>query len=145
MWLAQFVCAPQFFKTPKGLCGHTVYNVVFWMNRTKSSTNLHEIHPTIYISWTKLLKMFSNSSVTKMAADWSAMILRHCSVQGSRLLVHTAVRTWCTLYVSSSLLLCDNYILTTMSADERFVTVDSTNLPEVDVFIIGEYLNENDC
>jgi hypothetical protein len=26
MWLAQFVCAPQFFKTPKGLCGHTVYN-----------------------------------------------------------------------------------------------------------------------
>jgi hypothetical protein len=27
MWLAQFVCAPQFFKTPKGLCGHTVYCV----------------------------------------------------------------------------------------------------------------------
>jgi hypothetical protein len=25
MWLAQFVCAPQFLKTPKGLCGHTVY------------------------------------------------------------------------------------------------------------------------
>jgi hypothetical protein len=25
MWLAQFVCAPQFFKTPKGLCGHTVW------------------------------------------------------------------------------------------------------------------------
>jgi hypothetical protein len=25
MWLAQFVCAPQFFKTRKGLCGHTVY------------------------------------------------------------------------------------------------------------------------
>jgi hypothetical protein len=25
MWLAQFVCAPQFFKTPSGLCGHTVY------------------------------------------------------------------------------------------------------------------------
>jgi hypothetical protein len=25
MWLAQFVCAPQFFKTPKGLCGHTVF------------------------------------------------------------------------------------------------------------------------
>jgi hypothetical protein len=24
-WLAQFVCAPQFFKTPKGLYGHTVY------------------------------------------------------------------------------------------------------------------------
>jgi hypothetical protein len=22
MWLAQFVCAPQFFKTPKGLSGH---------------------------------------------------------------------------------------------------------------------------
>jgi hypothetical protein len=22
--LAQFVCAPQFFKTPSGLCGHTV-------------------------------------------------------------------------------------------------------------------------
>jgi hypothetical protein len=27
MRLAQFVCAPQFFKTPKGLCGHTVYKV----------------------------------------------------------------------------------------------------------------------
>ena len=25
MWLAQFVCAPQFFKTPKGLCRHTVF------------------------------------------------------------------------------------------------------------------------
>jgi hypothetical protein len=25
MWLAQFVCAPQFFKTPSGLCGHTVF------------------------------------------------------------------------------------------------------------------------
>jgi hypothetical protein len=25
MWLAQFVCAPQFFKTPSGLCGHAVY------------------------------------------------------------------------------------------------------------------------
>jgi hypothetical protein len=24
MLLAQFVCAPQFFKIPKGLCGHTV-------------------------------------------------------------------------------------------------------------------------
>jgi hypothetical protein len=24
MWLSQFVFAPQFFKTPKGLCGHTV-------------------------------------------------------------------------------------------------------------------------
>jgi hypothetical protein len=22
------VCAPQFFKTPKGLCGHTVYKTV---------------------------------------------------------------------------------------------------------------------
>jgi hypothetical protein len=25
LWLAQFVCPPQFFKTPKGLCGHIVY------------------------------------------------------------------------------------------------------------------------
>jgi hypothetical protein len=25
MWLAQFVCVPQFFKTPSRLCGHTVY------------------------------------------------------------------------------------------------------------------------
>jgi hypothetical protein len=25
MWLAQLVCGPQFFKTPNGLCGHTVY------------------------------------------------------------------------------------------------------------------------
>jgi hypothetical protein len=24
MWLAQFVCAPQYFKTLKGLCEHTV-------------------------------------------------------------------------------------------------------------------------
>jgi hypothetical protein len=24
MWLTQFLCAPQFFKTPSGLCGHTV-------------------------------------------------------------------------------------------------------------------------
>jgi hypothetical protein len=25
MWLAQLVCAPQFFKIPKGLCEHTVF------------------------------------------------------------------------------------------------------------------------
>jgi hypothetical protein len=29
MWLAQFICAPQCFKTPSGLCGHTVYG---WIN-----------------------------------------------------------------------------------------------------------------
>jgi hypothetical protein len=25
MWLAQFVCVPQFFKTASALCGHTVW------------------------------------------------------------------------------------------------------------------------
>jgi hypothetical protein len=40
-----------------------------------------------------LLKMFSNSSAAETAADWSAMILRHCCVQDSRLLVYIAVRT----------------------------------------------------
>jgi hypothetical protein len=29
MWLAQFVCPPQFFKTPSGLCGHTVHPFVW--------------------------------------------------------------------------------------------------------------------
>jgi hypothetical protein len=37
MWLAQFVCAPQFFKTPKGLCGHTVY-CVYLVLRCQVST-----------------------------------------------------------------------------------------------------------
>jgi hypothetical protein len=46
--------------------------------------------------------------------------------------------------VSSSLLLCDNYILPT-SADERFVKADSRNLSKEDVFMIGEYLNKNHC
>jgi hypothetical protein len=32
-----------------------------------------------------------------------------------------------------------------MSADERFIKADSKNLPKVDVFMIGEYLNKNDC
>jgi hypothetical protein len=32
-----------------------------------------------------------------------------------------------------------------MSADERFVEADSRNLPKVDVFMTGEYLNKNDC
>jgi hypothetical protein len=32
-----------------------------------------------------------------------------------------------------------------MSANERFVKADSRNLPKVDVCIIGEYLNKNDC
>jgi hypothetical protein len=32
-----------------------------------------------------------------------------------------------------------------MSADERFVKADSRNLLKVDVFMIGEYLNKNDC
>jgi hypothetical protein len=26
MWLTQFVCAPQFFKTPSGHCGHCIIN-----------------------------------------------------------------------------------------------------------------------
>jgi hypothetical protein len=32
-----------------------------------------------------------------------------------------------------------------MSADERFVKAYSRNLLKVDVFMIGEYLNKNDC
>jgi hypothetical protein len=71
------------------------------------------------------------------------MILRYYSVSGSRLQVYIAVYTWYILYESSSLLLCVNYILPKMSADERFVTADSRNLPKVDVFMIGEYLNKN--
>jgi hypothetical protein len=35
----------------------------------------------------KLLKMLSNSSAAETAADWSVMMLRHYSVQDSRLLV----------------------------------------------------------
>jgi hypothetical protein len=73
------------------------------------------------------------------------MILRHCCVQDSRLLVYVAVRTWYSLYVSSSLFLCDNYILPMMSADERFVKADSRNLLKVNIFMIGEYLNKNYC
>jgi hypothetical protein len=37
--------------------------------------------------------MLSNSSAAETAADWSAMIVRHYCVQGSRLLVYIAVRT----------------------------------------------------
>jgi hypothetical protein len=32
-----------------------------------------------------------------------------------------------------------------MSADEIFFKADSRNLPKVDVFMIGEYFNKNDC
>jgi hypothetical protein len=32
-----------------------------------------------------------------------------------------------------------------MSADEWFVKADSRNLPKVDVSMIGEYLNKNEC
>jgi hypothetical protein len=63
------------------------------------------------------MKMLTNPSAAETASDWSAMILRHYRVRGSRLLVYIAVRTWYTLYVSRSLLLCDNYILPTMFAD----------------------------
>jgi hypothetical protein len=44
MWLAQFVCAPQFFKTPSGLCGHFVLcfysssERLLWTDRHKAST-----------------------------------------------------------------------------------------------------------
>jgi hypothetical protein len=39
MLLAQFVCAPQFFKTPKGLCGHG------WNSRDRIlDTGLLEFH-----------------------------------------------------------------------------------------------------
>jgi hypothetical protein len=49
------------------------------------------------------------------------------------------------LYVRSSLLRCDEKSLPVTSADEIFVKADSRNLPEVDVFMIGEYLNNKDC
>jgi hypothetical protein len=32
-----------------------------------------------------------------------------------------------------------------MSANEIFVKADSRNLPNVDVSMIGEYLNKNEC
>jgi hypothetical protein len=32
-----------------------------------------------------------------------------------------------------------------MFADERFVKANSWNLPKVDIFMIGEYLNKSDC
>jgi hypothetical protein len=32
-----------------------------------------------------------------------------------------------------------------MSANERSVKADSRNLPKVDVFMTGEYLNKNNC
>jgi hypothetical protein len=44
MWLAQFVCAPQFFKTPKGLCGHTVFDLSrngFVSERQETFDRLH--------------------------------------------------------------------------------------------------------
>jgi hypothetical protein len=46
--------------------------------------------------------------------------------------------------MSSSLLLCGSYILP-MSVDERFCKADFRKLPKVDVFMIGEYMNKNDC
>jgi hypothetical protein len=52
MWLAQFVCAPQFFKTPTGLCGHTVMKhgstyvdtLIANNNRIWSAENPHTFH-----------------------------------------------------------------------------------------------------
>jgi hypothetical protein len=41
MWLAQFVCAPQFFKTLSGLCGHTVHtHYMFRSNWPASSVHI---------------------------------------------------------------------------------------------------------
>jgi hypothetical protein len=47
MWLAQFVCAPQFFKTPKGLCGHTVYLCGLQMNTEYGTTRYCVEHTAV--------------------------------------------------------------------------------------------------
>jgi hypothetical protein len=45
MWIAQFVCAPQFFKTPKGPYGHTVLVAAF-----KFTVYLRELRKTSKMS-----------------------------------------------------------------------------------------------
>jgi hypothetical protein len=66
-WIAQFVCAPQFFKAPKGLCRHTVFyiplvtileTVATWINYL-SSFRIHILlnFITFSVAWVLVLSV----------------------------------------------------------------------------------------
>jgi hypothetical protein len=69
MWLAQFVCAAQFFKTPKGICGHTVLMVGLYEHYSTPVSlgglpSLALVYPSPAIQKRlggKLLKMFNKT------------------------------------------------------------------------------------
>jgi hypothetical protein len=47
IWLTQFVCEPQFFKTPKGLCGHTVFTACNCYSPVSSTNKCRFLNRTI--------------------------------------------------------------------------------------------------
>jgi hypothetical protein len=59
MWLTQFVCAPQFFKTPSGLCGHTV----FLVNMTISILDFIYRRVFLFKTAFQMLDFFQNPEV----------------------------------------------------------------------------------
>jgi hypothetical protein len=80
MWLAQLVCTPQFFKTPSGLCGQTVYLLPCHLSNSTSCT-LTKFNIYIYIYFFLQLSLGSLSytyliwGVCILLCVWYHMIL----------------------------------------------------------------------
>jgi hypothetical protein len=102
MWLAQFVCAPQFFKTRKGLCGHTVLPLMlrylqlsFVLDEQSHSSHVTEeigvgvtlrsvldsiLVQDIWMSWLRLVMFLhsaskSNSGIMVSVRSWPRRLL----------------------------------------------------------------------
>jgi hypothetical protein len=134
MWLAQFVCGPQFFKTPKGLCGHIVYGDAltttgmetvatlcrdpqswillcthFWQNRM--TFTFHMFNPIFsLLSSLKLSILLFDPHVDVSFLATSTTSTQH--LQGEKTRAHTLEKEGFKRHSTSSLLSC-NYVFAT--------------------------------
>jgi hypothetical protein len=86
MWLAQSVCALQFFKTPKGLCGQTVLSSIISYGLLPFSVSSSDLYDAMNDSGYLTFCLYKNLPYCYLS--WgvkSSIASDSCSVQG-----------WCT-------------------------------------------------
>jgi hypothetical protein len=102
MWLAQFVCMPQFFKTPSGLCGHYIYFFTSF-----NSKFCHTFGSVPYFNFTSALLQLHASFQSSVSSDFTYHSLS--SYYNNSVTWLWTVRWWCIIwYVQKfSFPLCD--------------------------------------
>jgi hypothetical protein len=64
MWLAKLVCMLQFFKTPNGLCGHTVLHVLeAQMQDVNDQSNIAKVSHVQEITFTAHISIIEHVTV----------------------------------------------------------------------------------